>query len=524
MRQILLAAAILALAGSASPSMRAQAQGRGGQPAAPQVQTEAQKTVEAVQNALGMIRSVQRVDAVNSVVLMGTGTAGAIGQAWRPDMPWPVFKLTSYKASIKHSDWGLRAEIERTNPDGVVQGGGGLPLAAPQKLVQVVAGKFAWNETQPGINPTPAQGTYNDRLLQFWTLTPLAAIKAARLGGADTKLSTEGGVRVLTFPAPGLPGMTLKAMLNAKNLIDRVETRVDNPVLGDMLAETTYADYRELDPERRSDVLVPHRIVQKQGGYPVLDLTVTGGRMGYAYVVFPIPENVEKAAAQPPAPAPVESQRVADGVWYLTGGSHHSVAVEFKDYMTVVEAPLNDERAVAVIAAVKKLVPSKPIRYVVNTHQHFDHSGGLRAFVAEGTTILTQTLNKPYYERVWMNPHTLNPDREATARRKPVIEAVADKRVLSDGTRSLELCRLQGSDHADTILIGYLPKERILIEADVYTPPAANVPLPAAVNAEAANLYANLERLRLEVAQILPIHGRQVMIADLRAFIGRATN
>ncbi len=522
MRKMLLATTMLAVA--AELPTHAQTRPQTAQAQTQAQASDAQKAVEAVQYALGMIRGVQRIDAVNNVVLVGTGTMGAVGQAWRPDLPWPLFKLTSYKASIKHSDWGLRVEIERTNPDGVVQGGGGLPLAAPQKLVQVVAGKFAWNETQPGINATPAQGTYNDRLLQFWTLTPLAAIKAARQGGAETKLITEGGVRILTFPAPGLAGVTLRATLNGKNLIDRVETRVDNPILGDMLVETTYSDYRDLDPERQTDVQVPHRIVQKQGGYPVLDLTITGGRMGYAYVVFPIPENVEKAAAQPPAPARVDSQKVADGVWYLTGGTHHSVLVEFKDYVTVVEGPLTEERAMAVIDAVKKLVPNKAIRYVVNTHHHFDHSGGLRAFVAEGATVLAQALNKPYYEKVWTNPHTMSPDRLAKARRKPVIEAIADKRVLSDGTRRLELYRLQSSNHADTMIVGYLPKERILIEADVYTPPAANAPPPTAVNAEAANLYANIERLKLDVLPILPLHGRQVTINDLRAAIGRSTN
>jgi glyoxylase-like metal-dependent hydrolase (beta-lactamase superfamily II) len=316
----------------------------------------------------------------------------------------------------------------------------------------------------------------------------------------------------------------LKATLNAKNFIDRVEARVDNPVLGDTLFETSYSNYGEMDPERRSDVPVPHHIVQKLGGYPVLDLTVTGGRMGYAYIVFPIPENVEKAAAQPPAPPRVESQKVADGVWYLTGGTHHSVVVEFKDYVTVVEGPLNDDRAIAVIDAVKKLVPNKPIRYVVNTHHHFDHSGGLRAFVGEGATVLTQALNKPFYEKVWAYPHLINPDRLAKARRKPVVEAVTDKRVLSDGTRSLELYRLQGSNHADTMLLGYLPKERVLIEADVYTPPAANAPSPTTGNAEAANLYANVERLKLDATQILPLHGRQVTMSDLRAAIGRSTN
>lgn len=112
----------------------------------------------------------------------------------------------------------------------------------------------------------------------------------------------------------------------------------------------------------------------------------------------------------------------------------------------------------------------------------------------------------------------------AKARRKPVVEGVTDKRVLSDGTRSLELHRLQASNHADTMLIGVLPKERVLIEADVYTPPVANAPPPTTVNAEAANLYANVERLKLDATQILPLHGRQVTMSDLRAAIGRSTN
>jgi glyoxylase-like metal-dependent hydrolase (beta-lactamase superfamily II) len=489
---------------------------------------DARAVVEASAYALGMIRGPQRVDAVNTIWFSGTGTMNALGQAYRPDMPWPAFKLTSFKVSIKYSERGLRFEMDRTNPDGVVQGGGGLPLAVPQKLIQVVAGKYAWNESQVGAGLVPGQGTatpaqaaYSDRLLQFWMLTPQAVVKAAREGGGSTKVTTERGAKVLAFPAPGLPGVAMKATLNATNLIDRVEARVDNPVLGDTVIETTFSDYRDLDPERQTDILVPHRIVQKQGGYPILDLTVTGGRAAYAYVVFPVPENVEKAP--PPASVRVDSQKVADGIWYLTGGTHHSVLVEFKDYLAVVEGPLNDERAIAVIDAAKKLVPSKPIRYVVNTHHHFDHSGGLRAFVAEGATVITQTLNKPYYEKVWANSHTIIPDRLAKSPRKPVIEAVADKRVLTDGAHRLEVYRLQGTNHADTMLLAYLPKERMLVEADVYTPPPPNAPVPPG-NAETANLYANIERLKLDVAEILPIHGRQVPIDDLRAAVRRSTN
>lgn len=482
--------------------------------------------IEAASGALGVLRGTERSDSLVRLQFQGTGTMSAFGQAWRPDMPWPSFKLTNFKAAISYTNpTAVRLEIERTNPDGLVQGGGGLPLAAPQKLVQVMTDKYAWNEAQPGINATPAQATYNDRVLQFWMLTPHGAIKAARAGGANTKLMVEGGATVLIFPVPGLPGISMKATLNAKNLVERLEAQFDNPVLGDTLMETTFSDYRDMDAARnaQSDNLFPTRIIQKQGGHPVVDLTVTMVNSYNPYVVFPIAENVEKAAAQPVA-ARVDSAKVADGVWYLTGGTHHSVAVELKDYVVVVEGPLNDERAAAVITAVKKLVPNKPIRYVVNTHHHFDHAGGLRAFVAAGATVLTQALNKPYYEKVWASRHTISPDGLTKTPRRPVVEAVTDRRVLSDGTRSLELHRLQGSNHADTMLLAYLPKERVLIEADVYTPPAPNTPAPTRANEEAANLYTNIERLKIDVAQILPIHGRQVTINDLRAAAGRSSN
>jgi len=477
-------------------------------------------TLDRAANALGMIRGPQRIDALSTVEYWGTGFTYAIGQSFRPDMPWPAFKAT-YHAGIGYQVPGMRVDITRSNPDGAVQGGGGLPLAAAQRQIQVVSGQFAWNESEPGAGLVPGAGTatpapaaVNERLLQLWT-TPYGVIKAAMKAGANAKASVERGATIITFPAVGT---LVKATLNAKNLVERVEVGSDNPVLGDIVTETTYADYQDLT-EAKSDVLFPAHIVQKQGGFPVLDVTITKTDTNNPYVIFPIPDNVEKAAVTPPRAATVDARKMAEGVWYLTGGTHHSVAVEFTDHVVLVECPQNDARALAVIDTVKRTIPRKPIKYVVNTHHHFDHSGGLRACAAEGATIITQGLSKPYYERVWALPHTLSPDRLAMAPRKAAIEAVADKRVLSDSTRTLEVYRLEGSRHADTMLVVYLPKEKVLVEADAY-PPAAPNPLGAPV-VEAVNLYDNIRRLKLDVRQIAPIHGRWVTINDLRAAIGR---
>jgi glyoxylase-like metal-dependent hydrolase (beta-lactamase superfamily II) len=198
----------------------------------------------------------------------------------------------------------------------------------------------------------------------------------------------------------------------------------------------------------------------------------------------------------------------------VAGGSHNSVAVEFRDFVAVVEAPLNEDRSIAVIAEVTKLVPNKPIRYLINTHHHFDHSGGIRTYVAHGATIITHQSNKDFYERValYPAPRTVQPDRLAlfpprtAAPNPPVIETVQQRYVLSDGRRALELHPVLNLDHAGTMLVAYLPTEKLLINADLYTPPAANAPAPAA-NANMIALNRTIQRLKLDVAQHVPIHG-----------------
>jgi glyoxylase-like metal-dependent hydrolase (beta-lactamase superfamily II) len=492
------------------------------------------KAIKAAADALGMPRTggpggqrLPEVDVVNRMEIWGSGTSYAFGQAYKPDGPWPAFK-TEYHVALGYNPPAMRVEMTRTNPDGPIQGGGGLPLAAPQHTIQTVRDNYAWNESELGAGLLPGKGTatpamaaVKERLLQLWIL-PYGVVKAAIAAGDKTKVSTENGAQVISFPLAGeLAGVMVKATLDSKNFVTKVETRTDNPVLGDMVSETDYSDYAD-HGEILTDLKSPGHIVQKQGGYAVLDIQVKMADLNNPYLVFPVPDSVKKTATQGPAPVKVDTAKVADGVYYLTGGTHHSVAVEFNDYVALVECPLNDDRSLAVIDAVKKAIPNKPIKYVIATHHHFDHTGGLRACVAEGATIITQTENVPYFEKVLAMPHTIKPDKEAQVKKKPVLEAVADKRILTDGKQTLELYHLAATDHADTMLIGYLPKAKILIEADVWNPAPANAP-PAPVAKENVNLYDQIKKLNLDVAQITPLHGRLVTMNDLAKLIGKSS-
>jgi len=210
----------------------------------------------------------------------------------------------------------------------------------------------------------------------------------------------------------------------------------------------------------------------------------------------------------------VESQRLADGVWLLGGGTHNSLLVAFKDYAAVVDAPNNEQRSLAVIAEAARLVPGKPIQYVVNTHHHFDHAGGLRAFGGEDIVIITHESNFNFYEGVVfdLRPRTVKTDPLSRAPRQVHYELVDDEHTVTDGNRRLQIFHVEDIEHSADMLVAYLPQERLLIEADLYTPPAAGAPAPPAGASERA-LYHVIKRQNLDPATIVPLHGAPAPMA-----------
>jgi glyoxylase-like metal-dependent hydrolase (beta-lactamase superfamily II) len=454
---------------------------------------DARATLDAAAKAMG-------ADSLQSVQYLGTGSTYFFGQAITASTGWPRMILKNYVADVHYATPAMRQELYRTEPDGSVPFGG-------NRQIQIVSGADSWNvgaNDQPAAAPAAAA----DRRLQI-VLTPHGFIKAAQ--AAQPTVTTKGTSKVVTFTTPDRVRVT--GVINAQNLIERIETAIDNVVLGDMPVEVTFADYQSF-----GEIKFPTTITQKQGGYPTLELKVTNVKVNGATAID-VPAAVR--GAKPPA-VRVDAQKIGEGVWLLAGGSHHSVLVEFRDHLAVIEAPQHEDRSTAVIAEIRRLVPAKPIRYVVNTHQHFDHSGGLRTYAAEGATILTTAIYKPYYEKVFATPRTIKPDRLSTSEKKATVEGVDGRRVLTEGSQTVELHVLQGSPHNDGIIVAYLPKDKILIQADLFSPPNAAAPATGATpDPLALNLFTNIERLKLDVAQIVPIHGRIATFAELRTAVGK---
>lgn len=221
-------------------------------------------------------------------------------------------------------------------------------------------------------------------------------------------------------------------------------------------------------------------------------------------------------------PVRVASSKIADGVWFLGGGSHHSVLVEFNDHLAIVEAPQGDERSLAVIAEAERLAPNKAIRYLVTSHHHFDHAGGFRAYVAKGATIVTHQSNVDYFRAAAAAPATLAPDTLARSPKTPTFIGVTDRHELTDGKQTLAVYATPGDTHTKEFTLAYVKGPKVLIEADAYSPGPAGAAPPAVPAPNAVTLYGEIERLGLDVATIAPLHGRgPVPLAELKAAIGR---
>ena len=491
--------------------------------------------LDAAANAMG-------VDALRCIAFSGTGSSGKVGQNVLQSTDWPKGEpLDAYTRTI---DFEKGSSVERfrrkpgLNPASWKYGPGwlgGTPLQQHEQQTFAVAGEHAWHVDGSDGMPVAAPSMAELWQLDIW-MTPHGFVKAARLPGAKPTAiwrwelgesgrdgaTTAGIQKVTVVSATVLGRYRVNATIREGNIVQRTQTRVPHPVLGDMNYEHEFTEWKDLG----NGIVFPAGWHHHDGWDDERQVPlITGGHNSFGGS-FPdmrvndcaplaVPQQV--LDADPPDYA-VEATELAKGVWLLGGGSHNSVAVEFADFVAVIEAPLNEQRSLAVIDKVVALVPSKPIRFLVNTHDHYDHMGGLRTYLHVGATIVTHQRNRLFYESELLNyvPRMLEPDMVSLYPPTEIsegytMEDVDEKYILGDGSRFMEIYYVQGfGSHVEGMLMAYLPKERILVEADMYDPGLLAESNPDRPTAGEAALYQNAIQNGLQPATVAPIHGDAV--------------
>ena len=451
---------------------------------------EQQLVVDAAE-ALG---GQARIYAAAVLTMEGTGTQYNLGQDMRPGLAGQTFTVSAFKREVDLAAPRLRSTQTRTPNFAYFQG----PQAQTQ--VQGVDGEVAYNV---GANGTPARASaavaadrrterfHHPLVLLRAALAPTARLSAVRTEGAErvVDVTTDAGPITLAIGADGKP--------------TRIQSPGSHINLGDVVMSTTFADYADA-----GGLQLPTRVATKvddftTGTYQVKNTTAASGSVE-------APAEA-RSAALPAAPAVnITVEEVAPGVWFLAGQSHHSAVIAFKDRLVLIEAPQSEARSLAVIARARELRPGTPLTHLVMSHHHFDHSTGLRAAIAEGLTIVTQAGNDAFVRAMAARPFTRTPDALAKAPKPVTVETVTDTRTITDGARSLVLYHLADNPHSDTMLMAYLPAERLLIEADAFSPGGTYHPY-------AANLLGHVQRLKLRVNRIIPLHGTIEPFSALQA-------
>ena len=461
--------------------------------------TPEMRVVAGAAQAMGGLAKIQ---AVKTFSIEGSGETFNLGQNRAPDSDLPKYEVSEYRQSTDLTNRRWREEYVR-KPTFLT----GNP--APQRRVAGCDGDVAFDVATDGKVSRVAAMVARDRRAELYH-HPIGFLQAASAQGAKLENARqEGGQDAVDLITPGGERFTLSIESSSK-LPTRIASKSYNTNLGDVWVTTEFGEFVDSD-----GLKLPGRISRKIDQDKVADIRVSKTAINADAGSLAAPEEA-RAAAEPAPTAEVTAEEVAKGIWYLAGQTHHSVLVEFADHLTLVEAPQNDARTLAVIAKARELRPEKPLKEVVNTHHHFDHSGGIRAAISEGLTVITHELNRPFFEAMAARPCTVFQDALSKNPKPLSIETVADKKVLTDGKRSVEIYPVTDNPHCASMLMVYFPAERLLAEVDAYSPPAPNAPTPPAFPF-AANLLDNIEKRGLRVDRLLPLHGRIVPLRDLVA-------
>ena len=412
------------------------------------------------------------------------------------------------------------------------------PNTQPVKFNEVIDGEAGMLETPDAKDNIQREPLHPSRLatrLRDMRRTPIRLLYTAKTAPELTRVEDrkDGNttIHIIRYKDGNLP---VEVHFDSFNKLPmRVIYTEDDPIWGDTLNELAFFEWRDYNGVRLPQVFAVFLNGNKIREERARNI-INNPRYDAAGLVVPDeikakPANGERIVSQWPLrrvvmgvgyqdfgrEQKVDVVEVAKGVYHIKGSSHHSLAVEMKDYIVVVEAPLFEERSLAVMKAIEAKVPGKPIKYLVMTHFHIDHSGGIRAYAARGATIVAADEAVPFVKTVTSRPKTIRPDTLAKAgNTTPQVQSSKDVKSLTDGERTLELREIP-NPHAVGMLAAYLPQEKILFVSDLFTPGTAVDPSNTGGIEYAAALYKAVVDANLQVEKIVGGHGEIAPLRDL---------
>lgn len=452
-----------------------------------------------VDRAVVALGGAARIASVRTLTVEGSGTTRSFGQSVVPGSDLPIVDVSHRRRTIDLANGRWREQLTqaRRPPS---------PNTIPVTYSFGIADAIAYTIDDDGsaaLDPPAVAKERRAELLHH----PLCLLRATLGQSAVLTNARRSHGRDLVDIATADGPYTL-AIDVSTGLVASVASLIDDPILGDVEIETGFGDYQPT-----GGLMLPTELAERRDGTPVASFAVRS-QIDSAADSAAAPEGLPR---EPPAVPAVTIEPVAEGVWLLGGSSHHSVLVEVDDRALLIEAPQDEARALAVIAAASTVLRAKPLTHVILSHHHHDHAAGVRTAVAEGLVIVAHIAARPFVEDLVARRHTIAQDELARRPRPLALETVADHRTYGASPRSIELYPVSGNAHAATLLMVYVPHAHLLITTDLFDRSSTGA-FPFA-----ANLVDNVDRIGLQVDTLIGLHGRPVPFREVRAAATKAS-
>ena len=477
-------------------------------------------------------------DAIRGVRSQRIVSEGSDWEPWQAMAPGETVQVNDF-SSVVSVDFAQPAARTEFQADIL------YPREYPYEYTEVIQGDAGMLE-QPGANGAvqrsrlhPARYAARIRNLKRMPVRVLlTASDAPGLNRLPDETTAGAARQVIEYQDSGL---RVRLLLDAATHLPlSVAYFEDDPIIGDNWNEVVWSDWRDV-----GGVMLPYSLEQRLNEQTTHTETVREMEINPSLpaTAFSIPEEVRQTPEEGERfvsswvprrvasnvsyvdfgrPPRVVFDELAPGVWLIGVASHQTYVIEMSDHLMTIEAPLYEERSEAVIQAIKEKFPAKPIRYTIVTHWHLDHSGGLRAYAAEGSTIVAHASILPFLRTMFSAPKTVRPDALArlTAQGSTPpefpMEGVEAMKEYTDGTRVVRLYPVP-TLHVQAMLGVYLPRERIIFEADLVSNTMYRD--PPIVESRAREYYEWLRQSGLAVDRIARVHGTVVPFREFASIV-----
>jgi glyoxylase-like metal-dependent hydrolase (beta-lactamase superfamily II) len=467
------------------------------------------RALDLVTRAADALGGKARIQAVRTVTIEGYGQLayqnGGGNITSSPDAPQKWIDINNYVRIVDLERWQTRVTQTQVND---------FVFAAARNMrgvtsTQALDGEVAFNVNADG-SATRAPGAAVRARRMEMLAHPLAIVRAAldpkvRLGGRRVSANTE--LLEVTIPQ----GDTLTLAVDTSTFLPAWVSWVGPDTnLGDITYRATFTGYQPvggvLMPTGVNTTIDFRGIVQQK-------LYVDRQALDAASIDLSAPANVRSAPAAAPAAPAIEATEIGKGIWFLRG-SGNATLFEFDDHLTLFEAYGSEANAKAVIAKARSLVPAKPLTEVIVSHHHFDHTGGLRAAVSEGLTIVIQRGNEALVREVTSRPAKLFPDALGKDPKPLKLRLVDDHLKMKDASMEIDVYRIVANSHMADGLMVHVPRDRLLVQGDLFD-------VSWEVYWWGSSYMDNVHYRSLKVDRDVPVHGRILPLAEVE--VGIAT-